>query len=578
MSSQSPGSSHSKRKKKVSNQKVHSPFWNPSLSEASSKMSGGCSLDGPKRVFVEDISLNAMECDRQHKTWFEVRRMIHTGSSKKVTVSSDFVTDGWPRTKEMNERVPSVEISNKGTMVKEKIRNKLDSLVGVRKVRLHLRNEDDKSVLDRIFGAVRFTYNKCVEYVNIKKKDEEMPSDQDSESVKKTTLKQILRTTFVNINSDFVKENQWLKDVGYDIRNCAVDEFITAMKGNVTKLKNGDIDHFKMSFRSKKKMKTESFYLRKGWIKQLKNATKEDEDGYVTGFVLKLPNVKPVVAWAGKRCCQDEILMDCKFQRTKSGRLYLCVPQVLSVKRVDIQDPSNIKKSLKVCSLDPGVRTFQTIFDPNEGCAYQVAPNDINRIIRLCLSLDRIISKQSKERSRMKFRLKRVERRMRFKIRNLIDEVHKQLAKHLSTHYDLILIPKFETSQMVKKGSRNIGSKSVRQMLCWSHFRFRERLLFKCREYGSNVAVVDESWTSKTCSGCGLLDHNLGSKKVYWCRGCGLTIDRDVNGAKNILLKNFKALDLVFETDQQWGLPLPLLKDGVTQSSLCDFAELSSSE
>jgi putative transposase len=120
---------------------------------------------------------------------------------------------------------------------------------------------------------------------------------------------------------------------------------------------------------------------------------------------------------------------------------------------------------------------------------------------------------------------------------------------------------------MVKKGSRNIGSKSVRQMLCWSHFRFRERLLFKCREYGSNVAVVDESWTSKTCSGCGLLDHNLGSKKVYWCRGCGLTIDRDVNGAKNILLKNFKALDLVFETDQQWGLPLSPLKDGVTQKS-----------
>jgi hypothetical protein len=61
-----------------------------------------------------------------------------------------------------------------------------------------------------------------------------------------------------------VKENEWLKDVGYDIRNCAVDEFLTAMKGNVTKLKNGDIDHFKMSFRSKKKMKSESFYLRKG--------------------------------------------------------------------------------------------------------------------------------------------------------------------------------------------------------------------------------------------------------------------------------------------------------------------------
>jgi putative transposase len=81
--------------------------------------------------------------------------------------------------------------------------------------------------------------------------------------------------------------------------------------------------------------------------------------------------------------------------------------------------------------------------------------------------------------------------------------------------------------------------------MCWAHYRFRERLLFKSRENGAKVAVVDESWTSKTCSCCGGLDHKLGGKKTYKCKFCNAIIDRDINGAKNILLKNHEALVLV---------------------------------
>jgi putative transposase len=106
------------------------------------------------------------------------------------------------------------------------------------------------------------------------------------------------------------------------------------------------------------------------------------------------------------------------------------------------------------------------------------------------------------------------------------------------------MIPKFETSQMIRRATRKISSSTVRQMTSWSHYRFRERLLFKCRQTGCKVAIVDEAWTSKTCSACGKIDHSLAGRKLYACDHCGMKMDRDINGAKNIFLKNYEALGL----------------------------------
>jgi len=329
-------------------------------------------------------------------------------------------------------------------------------------------------------------------------------------------------------DSKTIQENAWLKEVGYDVRDDAIKDFTTAIKGNHTKLREKTIEKFNMKFRSKKRMKSETFYLRKRWIVQTKNA-----------ILLRLPNTKPIVLWSGKRSWHNPIMMDCKFQRTNTGNYYLCIPHECGV---DNQDPP---KNLRVCSLDPGVRTFQTIYDATNCCAYQVAPSDINKIMRLCTVLDKLASHISlSKKSKMRYRMRRVARKLRLRIQNLVNEVHKQLSKFLASNFDLVIIPKFETSGMIKRCDRKIGSKSVRQMVCWSHYRFRERLLNKCRETRTKVAIVDESWTSKTCSCCGNIDYALGGNKLYKCKVCGIVMDRDINGAKNILLKNYEALAL----------------------------------
>src|SRR5207248_9290664 len=77
---------------------------------------------------------------------------------------------------------------------------------------------------------------------------------------------------------------------------------------------------------------------------------------------------------------------------------------------------------------------------------------------------------------------------------------------------------------------RKIHSKTARQMLTGSHYRFRQYLLHKSR------VICTEEYTSKTCGCCGVINRNLGSSKTLQCPSCGATIDRDANGTRNVKL------------------------------------------
>ncbi len=191
------------------------------------------------------------------------------------------------------------------------------------------------------------------------------------------------------------------------------------------------------------------------------------------------------------------------------------------------------------------------------------------RIFRLCMHLDKLVAKTSKAaNARKRYSYRRAARRMRDRIQRLITEVHCQLAKFLACNYDVVMIPSFEVSQMVRRGNRVLNAKSVRQMACWSHYRFRQRLIHKCRLHGSKVVVVNESYTSKTCSSCGYLKHDLGSAKVFRCNACKNFIDLDINGAKNILLRNHKALGLQISVGSALGPTPSQLAEYTGSSSL----------
>lgn len=121
-------------------------------------------------------------------------------------------------------------------------------------------------------------------------------------------------------------------------------------------------------------------------------------------------------------------------------------------------------ESTGVIALDPGVRTFMTGFDGNK--FLELGRGDIGRITRLCQHLDDLMSRIAQEQSRSRRRrMRQAAHRMRTKIRNLVDEAHKQIAHYLTRNYGLIFLPTFETSEMVAKAVRKIRSKTARAML-----------------------------------------------------------------------------------------------------------------
>jgi putative transposase len=83
------------------------------------------------------------------------------------------------------------------------------------------------------------------------------------------------------------------------------------------------------------------------------------------------------------------------------------------------------------------------------------------------------------------------------------------------------------------------GYKFSLQML--SHYKFIERLESKAREYGTKIIKVSEKYTTLTCTFCGNIKDDIEkTKRIKKCSKCGYTINRDINGARNILIKNIK--------------------------------------
>ena len=167
----------------------------------------------------------------------------------------------------------------------------------------------------------------------------------------------------------------------------------------------------------------------------------------------------------------------------------------------------------------------------------------MGRIYRLCHALDDLTSRAFQQQKGVdhhkRWRMRRAMARLRSKIRSLVDDLHRKLAKWLCLEYRAVLLPEFETSRMVRRGQRRIRSETARAMATWAHYRFRRRLLDKAREYPRccKVVLVDEAYTSKTCGRCGALHPRLlGGSKVFVCPACGARCDRDLHAARNILL------------------------------------------
>jgi putative transposase len=207
---------------------------------------------------------------------------------------------------------------------------------------------------------------------------------------------------------------------------------------------------------------------------------------------------------------------------------------------------STKSEALSIVALDPGVRTFQTAFSEIDAVSYGDGfVNDL--LVPLMSELGRLLSARDKLHSEdkskqwVKDRLKNLNRRIhkvRARQQNLVADLHRRVAYDLVSNHDVILLPTFETQQMVKKSDetrkRFLRRKTVRGMLGLAHYKFKQTLKWMAVKYGKTVIDVNESYTSKTLWDGSILK-NLGGKASILFQG--KRVNRDIHGARNILIR-----------------------------------------
>ena len=87
------------------------------------------------------------------------------------------------------------------------------------------------------------------------------------------------------------------------------------------------------------------------------------------------------------------------------------------------------------------------------------------------------------------------------------------------------------------KTEKKISSNISRSIYSLSHYAFREKLLSRAKEAKNKIIITSEAYTSQTCTKCGNMKKDLKGNKEYKCEKCKNTIDRDINGARNIMIR-----------------------------------------
>jgi putative transposase len=351
-----------------------------------------------------------------------------------------------------------------------------------KKIRIFL-SPEQKALLKQWFGVSRYVYNTTIKLL-------QKPGTKADWKAIKTGILQSLR--------------EWAKAVPYQIKSIAIKDACQAVKkAKADFKKTGKI--CRCQFRSRKDTK-QSLYIPKSAIKE-------------TGIYHTILGQSKLKEALPKGFSDGRLTL-------AYGEYYLIVSEEVQPHRTDNQG--------RVVALDPGVRTFMTFFSES---AYGWLGNDCNlQIQKLCFKLDKLISKMSKAPSAQKKRFKKAADRLKSKIQHLVKELHHKTARFLVDNFDAILLPSFESSQMVSKSCRQLRSKTVRQMLTLSHYQFKKHLEWKAWESGK-VALTDinEAYTSKTVSWTGEVKKIGGSRVIK--DADGNCMNRDLNGARGIFLR-----------------------------------------
>jgi len=206
------------------------------------------------------------------------------------------------------------------------------------------------------------------------------------------------------------------------------------MKSNITNLRNRHITKFTMKRRDKIR-DFHSILIPKANIK---------EGGFYVKLLGSIDNFKNIVGGINEIGCDCRLTYD-----RKRNKFHIAVPKYVEKKLNDHKSD--------VVALDTGEVAFLAFYSDKEyGYIGENMREPILRYRDKISQLQRMIAKKKNRRGkRLKHKKKNIpklERKIRDMyrhIQDLVQELHNQAALYLCKNYHTIIIPKFETQQMV---------------------------------------------------------------------------------------------------------------------------------
>lgn len=366
-----------------------------------------------------------------------------------------------------------------------------NTLIKARRIRIYP-NQKQKILFKKWLGVSRLYYNTSVG--NYKKEE---------------FSKESWMSMFKIVNNE-LSLSDYIKQIPYQIKKIAVRDCRTNLIIN-KKISKQTGEPFEQKFKSKKNV---------------------IQSCHIPKTALKLNGIYPTISGKLKikerEWFENQDFMDCRLVLDK-GKWFIVIPKSFDIKQSINQEG--------VVAIDPGVRTFATYFSSN-GYFGSIGNKAFDKLLRLNLKVDKLTSAVKLENSKTKkSNLKRVLQKTRTRIKNLIDDLHWKTINFFVQNFKVVIFPPFNVKDMLEKKGRKLRKKVVRSMQGLSFYTFKERLKQKCIENGVIFLENSEAYTSKTNSFTGEL-MDIGSKEYFMYDG--LKINRDINGARNILLRTMR--------------------------------------
>ena len=205
---------------------------------------------------------------------------------------------------------------------------------------------------------------------------------------------------------------------------------------------------------------------------------------------------------------------------------------------------NNIKiNNNNIASIDLGeIHSITTYTNTNKNCI--ITGRYLRSLRRLqdksLGKLNHMLSRCKKNSKRYK-RLKHAKKKMLIKTNNQIKDCNHKITNELvkfikNNNISKVVIGDIRgiEKNTHKNKKKNSGNKHNGRLSKWNYGEHIRQIKYKLDSIGVAVELIDESYTSQTCSCCG--KRNKCNTRNYRCT-CGYICHRDIHGARNILNK-----------------------------------------